>query len=87
MNNSVNLDSAFLTAQAKAQGWEQKFLEMFNAPMILEEQTKAFLVMAPAERQALREIEPLLYEKLVANINRLARRLQQMRRPPQEGAY
>jgi hypothetical protein len=71
----VDMDAAFLTAQALCDEWEAEFVAEWTGPLILAEAVQMFLSLAPEARDALKESEPDLYRELMAQVALLGRRL------------
>lgn len=75
MNTIVDLQSAVLEAKAQAAEWMAEFEAEWNGPLILAEQTMAFLSMTPQERAMLAEADPALHSRITANVRQLHRRV------------
>lgn len=71
----VDMDAAFIRAQAMTGAWEAEFEAQWNGPLIMAEATQAFLGLPDQERQALKQSDPELYDQLHANATAIVKRM------------
>lgn len=71
----VDMDAAFLSAQALAGEWEEEFMLEWTGPLIMAETVQMFLSLPPESRAELQASDPELYKELNNQVALMKRRL------------